>query len=73
MSIILSEQELLARISEALRTAEECAQQMAIHRPEVGFMWEKMAQAFEVNRFSIKKLADEAVARTMREKGPVRQ
>lgn len=73
MNIILPENELLARISDALRTAEEAAQQMAIHRPEVGFMWNKMAEAFAVNRFSIKKLAEEAAQRTLAEKGPVKQ
>ena len=71
--IILPENELLARISEGLRQAEEAAQQMAVHRPEVGFMWNKMAEAFAVNRFSIKKLAQEAAERTMKEKGPVVQ
>jgi hypothetical protein len=71
--IILSEHDCLAAIAQGLRTAEEAARMMAVHRPEVGFMWEKMAEAFGVNRMSINKLASEAASRTLAEKGPVRQ
>lgn len=71
--IILPENECLEQIAQGLRTAEEASRMMAVHRPEVGFMWEKMAEAFGVNRMSIRKLAQEAASRTLAEKGPLRQ
>lgn len=73
MSIILPEQQALTQIIEALHRAEEGARMMAVHREAVGFMWNKMAEAFAVNRMSIRKLAEEAATRTLREQGPVKQ
>jgi hypothetical protein len=70
--LIIPEHDCLAAIAEALHKAEEAAKIMAIHRPEVGFMWEKMAEAFAVNRMSIRKLSEEAASRTMAQKGPIR-
>lgn len=63
--LILSEQDALRRVSEGLSQAIDGARMMKHHRPDVAFMWEKMAEAFEVNRMSIWKLAGEAAIRTM--------
>jgi hypothetical protein len=73
MSIILPENQLLDIIAEGLRKAEEAALQMAVHRPDVAQGWRMMAEAFSVNRMSIRKLAEEAATRTMKEKGSVIQ
>ena len=66
--IILSEHDAMKRIIDGLGQCIDGARMMKHHRPEVGFMWEKMAEAFEVNRMSIWKLAEEAATKTMERK-----
>jgi len=63
--IIISESDALKRVADGLTQAIDGARMMKHHRPDVAFMWEKMAEAFEVNRLSIWKLAEEAATRTM--------
>lgn len=63
--IILSEQDAIKRIADGLTQCIDGARMMKAHRPDVAFMWEKMAEAFEVNRLSMWKLAEEAATKTI--------
>lgn len=70
--IIIPEHDAFQRIAQGLSLAMDGAKIMAVHRPDVAFMWLKMAEAFEVNRGAIYKLAEEAATRTLQSKGPLK-
>lgn len=63
--IILSEHDCFQRIIEGLSMAADGATMMATHRPDVGFMWLKMAEAMGINKMSVNKLAEEAAIRSV--------
>lgn len=64
--IILSEYDAFQRIINGLKLAKDGARMMAAHQPDKGFMWEKMAETYEVCIQSVYKLSEEAASKVVK-------
>lgn len=64
--IISSEYDSFQRIAEGLKQAQQGAKEMARHRPDQAYMWEKLAEVFGVNVNTVYKLAEEGLTRTIK-------
>jgi hypothetical protein len=57
--IILSEQDAFNRCAEGLKMAADGARMLAIHQSDKAFMWQKMAEVYEVAVQSLYRLSAE--------------
>jgi hypothetical protein len=64
--IILSEHDAFTRLIDGLKTAQDGAKMLAAHQPDKGFMWEKMAETYEVCIQSVYKLSEEAASKVLK-------
>lgn len=64
--IILPEHDAFQRLAEGLRMAKDGAKMMAAHQPDKAYMWNKMAEVYEVSMQSVYKLSEEAAAKVMK-------
>lgn len=64
--IILSEYDAFQRLINGLKLAKDGARMMSHHQPDKGFMWEKMAETYEVCIQSVYKLSEEAASKVLK-------
>jgi len=61
--IILTEKATFERIIEGFRMSIDGCKSMALHQPEKAYMWNKMAETYQVCQQSCWQLMDEAAAK----------
>jgi len=62
--ILLTEHEAFRRIADGLKMAEDGAKMMAMHRPDQGQQWMKMAQVYQISQQAVYQLSAEAASKT---------
>lgn len=65
--LILDEYSAFQRLINGLKLAKDGARMMAAHQPDKSFMWEKMAETYEVCIQSVYKLSEEAASKVVKQ------